>query len=51
MVLGGIGGMIGAFAGYEARTRLVGGLGAKDGVIAVLEDLTAICLAYLIVSR
>jgi uncharacterized membrane protein len=48
--LGGIGGVIGAFAGYELRRRLVRGLKVKDVVIAVLEDLVAIGLAYLIVS-
>jgi uncharacterized membrane protein len=48
-VLGGIGGVIGAFAGYQARTRLVRGLGVKDPVIAIPEDLVAIGLAYLIV--
>jgi len=48
-VLGGIGGVIGAFAGYQARTRLVRGLGVKDPVIAIPEDLVAIGLAWLIV--
>ena len=51
MVLGGLGGVIGAFAGYEARRRLVRGLKVKDVVIAVAEDLVAIVLAYLIVVR
>jgi uncharacterized membrane protein len=50
MVLGGMGGLIGAFAGYEARKRLVRGLKVKDAVIAVTEDLVAIVLAYLLVS-
>ena len=49
-VLGGIGGLIGAFAGYEARRRLVNSLKVKDVVIAIAEDLVAIGLAYLIVS-
>ncbi|MBA3759592.1 MAG: DUF4126 family protein [Gemmatimonadales bacterium] len=49
-VVGGIGGVIGAFAGYEARRRLVRGLKVKDAVIAILEDLVALGLAYLIVS-
>jgi uncharacterized membrane protein len=48
--LGGIGAVIGAFAGYELRRRLVRGLKVKDAVIAVLEDLVALGLAYLIVS-
>jgi uncharacterized membrane protein len=41
--------VIGAFAGYEVRSRLVRGLKVKDAVIAVLEDLVALGLAYLIV--
>jgi uncharacterized membrane protein len=48
--LGGIGGVIGAFAGYEARTRLVKGLAVKDVFIAIPEDLVAMGLAYLLVS-
>lgn len=48
--LGGIGGVIGAFTGYEVRRRLVRGLKVKDAVIAVLEDLVALGLAYVIVS-
>jgi uncharacterized membrane protein len=48
--LGGIGGVIGAFAGYEARTRLVKGLDLKDAFIAIPEDLVAIALAYFFVS-
>lgn len=50
-VLGGIGGVIGAFAGYEARTRLVKALAVKDAFIAILEDLVAIGLAFFLVSR
>ena len=49
--LGGVGGVIGAFAGYEARRRLVQGLRVKDIVIAIPEDLVAIGLAYLILFR
>jgi uncharacterized membrane protein len=51
MVLGGIGGVIGAFAGYEARKRLASGPKVKDIIIAVLEDLLALGLALLIVSK
>jgi uncharacterized membrane protein len=43
---GGLGGLIGTYAGYEGRRRLVTGLGVNDRVIAVLEDLLAIGLAY-----
>lgn len=49
-VLGGLGGIIGAFAGYEARTRLVRKLQVQDRVIALSEDLVAIVLAWLLVS-
>jgi uncharacterized membrane protein len=49
-VLGGVGGVVGAFAGYEARKRLVSGLQVKDVVIAISEDLVAIALAYFIVA-
>ena len=48
-VPGGVGAVIGAFAGHEARTRLVRGLGVKDAMIAIPEDLVAIGLAYLLV--
>lgn len=49
-LLGGIGALIGTFAGYEVRRRLVRGLKVKDTVIAIPEDLVAIVLAYLLVS-
>ena len=50
-VLGGIGGVIGAFAGYEIRRRIVSILHIKDIFIAVGEDVIAIVLACFIVSR
>jgi uncharacterized membrane protein len=43
--------VIGAFAGYEIRKRLVEGLNTKDIFIALLEDLVAIGLACLFVTR
>jgi uncharacterized membrane protein len=49
-LLGGAGGLIGAFVGYQARTRLTAALG-KGKLIAVVEDLIAIVLAVTIVSR
>ena len=49
-VLGGLGAVIGAFAGYQARGRLVQALGVKDSVIALSEDVVAIVLACLFVS-
>ena len=47
-LLGGIGGVIGAFAGYHTRKRLVESLKVKDAMIAIPEDLIAIGLAYVI---
>jgi uncharacterized membrane protein len=49
-LLGGAGGLIGAFAGYHARVRLTAALG-KGKLIALAEDLVAIVLAATIVSR
>jgi uncharacterized membrane protein len=49
-VLGGLGAVIGTFAGYEARRRLVSGLKVKDVFVAIPEDLVALGLAYLLVS-
>jgi uncharacterized membrane protein len=50
-VLGGIGGIAGAFAGYQVRTRLVKALKCPDFVIAILEDAVAICGGLFIASR
>jgi uncharacterized membrane protein len=50
-LLGTVGAVIGAFAGYELRKRLVAGLNIKDIFIALLEDLVAISLALFLVSR
>ena len=50
-ILGGIGGIIGAFAGYEIRRRLVTALNVKDIFIALLEDLVTIGSACFLVSR
>jgi uncharacterized membrane protein len=49
-LLGGAGGLIGAFVGYQARVRLTAAL-RKPKLIALLEDLIAIVLAVAIVSR
>lgn len=49
VILGGIGGMIGAFSGYETRNWLVNTLKVKDIFIAIPEDLIAIFLAYYVV--
>lgn len=50
-VFGGLGGVIGAFAGYETRRRLVNQFHFRDFYVAVCEDLIAIGLACFVVSR
>jgi uncharacterized membrane protein len=50
-ILGAVGGVIGAFAGYEVRRKLVAALNIKDIFVAVLEDLFTIGLACFFVSR
>lgn len=50
-LLGGTGGLIGAFLGYEVRRRLVNNLHINDFVVAVCEDLLAIGFAFFLVSR
>lgn len=49
--LGAIGAVIGAFAGYEARKRLVRQLNVADIFIALAEDLVALGLALFFVSH
>ena len=48
---GAIGALVGAFAGYEIRRRLVKKLNIRDLFVALCEDLIAISLACLFVSR
>jgi uncharacterized membrane protein len=50
-VLGGVGTVIGTYSGYEIRRRLVSGLKVKDMFVAIPEDLVAIVVAFLLVSR
>ena len=50
-VLGGVGGIAGAFAGHWVRTRAVKALKCPDFVIAILEDAVAICGGLFIASR
>jgi uncharacterized membrane protein len=50
-LLGAVGAVIGAFAGYKARVGLVRSLGVPDFAIAIPEDLVAIGLALLMVRR
>jgi uncharacterized membrane protein len=49
-LLGGTGGLIGAFVGYEIRRRLVNNLHIKDFFVAICEDLIAIVSACFLVS-
>lgn len=52
IALGGLGGLIGAFAGYEIRKRVVNALKIKDAIIALAEDLITIGLAvFLLLPR
>lgn len=48
-LLGGIGGIVGAFLGYGIRRRL--DLHIKDLVVAICEDVVAVGLALFLVSR
>jgi uncharacterized membrane protein len=50
-LLGGTGGVIGAFVGYEIRRRVVNNLHIKDIFVAICEDVVAIALACFVVSR
>jgi len=50
-LFGGIGSVIGAFAGYEIRRRIVNNLHVKDLFVAICEDVVAIALACFFVSR
>jgi uncharacterized membrane protein len=49
--LGAVGAVSGAFAGYEIRRWLVANLKIKDVVVALSEDLIALSLALLCLSR
>lgn len=50
-VAGALGGIAGAFAGYQTRVRLVRTLHAPDFAIAIPEDLAAIGLGLFLVTR
>lgn len=50
-VLGVLGGIVGCFAGYHARVRIVRQLAKPDIYVALLEDLIAIGGSLVIVSR
>ena len=49
--LGVLGGIVGCFAGYQARARIVKSLRQPDFNVALVEDLVAIGASLLIVSR
>jgi uncharacterized membrane protein len=49
-LLGGAGGVVGAFFGYYVRRGLVTNLHIKDFVVAICEDLVAIGLGIFIAS-
>ena len=51
VLLGATGGVVGCFAGYQARTRIVQALGTRDLYVALLEDLVAIAGSLWVVSR
>lgn len=46
-----IGGIAGAFGGYHARVGLVRGLKVRDAAIGIPEDLIAIGLGVLLITR
>ncbi|MGC2292224.1 MAG: DUF4126 family protein [Candidatus Acidiferrales bacterium] len=50
-VLGGVGAIVGTFAGYQVRHKLVTSLHVRDYGVAILEDLIAIGGGLLVVSR
>ena len=41
-LLGAVGGVVGCFGGYQARTWLVKALATRDIYVALLEDLVAV---------
>jgi uncharacterized membrane protein len=49
--MGVLGALAGTYGGYQVRARLVKTLRSPDYVIAVLEDLVAICGSLWVVSR
>jgi uncharacterized membrane protein len=46
-----VGALVGAFGGYRARVGLVSALKVPDIAVAIPEDLVAIGLGLLVVSR
>ncbi|HKV38686.1 MAG TPA: DUF4126 family protein [Blastocatellia bacterium] len=50
-LLGAAGGLAGCFGGYQARRRIVKGLGTQDIYIALVEDIVAVGGSLWVVSR
>ena len=50
-ILGAIGSLVGAFGGYYARTGLMRSLRVPDFAVAIPEDLVAVGLGLLLVTR
>jgi uncharacterized membrane protein len=50
-IFGAVGGVMGAFAGFQARASLVKASGLPDWVIALAEDVVALGGGLLLVSR
>ncbi|MGH7782490.1 MAG: DUF4126 family protein [Candidatus Binatia bacterium] len=50
-MLGAIGGVVGCFVGYKARTESVKALGTRDMNVALVEDIIAIAGSLWVVSR
>jgi len=50
-LVGAFGGVVGCFAGYQARTRIVRALGTRDIYVALVEDLVTIAGSLWVVSR
>ena len=46
-----VGVLVGTFGGYEARTGIVRNLQVRDIVVGIPEDVLAVGLGLLIVSR
>jgi uncharacterized membrane protein len=49
-IVGGVGGLVGAYAGYHARHTLVARLGLPDLAVALAEDLVTLASAIAIVA-
>jgi uncharacterized membrane protein len=50
-ILGALGGVVGCFAGFQARTRFAKAIGGRDFYVAVIEDIVAIAGCLFAVSQ